>query len=74
MVKRVLAFALWGYAAWYAFAYVADATGGPPIVALVGGLIVGAVVAIDPRHVVWKRTRVAQTPADPMGAVPAPTR
>jgi hypothetical protein len=78
MAKRVIAFLLWGFTAWYAMAYVVELTGGPALVAPLVGLAVGALIAVDPRHLIWdrrERTSEARTePAtEPQGAAPIPT-
>jgi hypothetical protein len=82
MAKRVIAFLLWGFTAWYAMAYVVEFTGGPALVAPVVGLTVGALIAVDPRHLIWNRREhtapvMAEPQGDPLserqGAAPVPT-
>ena len=79
MAKRVIAFLLWGFTAWYAMAYVVEITGGPALVAPLVGLAVGSIIAVDPRNVIWDRSkRVPRTAsegpaADTTSAAPVPT-
>ena len=56
MKKRVLATGLWFYAAWFAGAMIAFATGLSPALGPILGTAAGAVVGLDPMHLIWPRT------------------
>lgn len=56
MKKRALAALLWFYAAWYAGAMVADVLGLSPALGPILGVAAAAIVAGDPRRVIWSRT------------------
>jgi len=65
MVKRIAAFLLWGFTAWYAMAYLIELTGGPEILGPLVGLAVGSLIAIDPRGIIWtpRQAKVPTTAA-----------
>jgi hypothetical protein len=56
MKKRVLATGLWFYAAWFAGAMLAFATGLTPALGPIFGTAAGAFVGLDPMHVIWPRS------------------
>jgi len=53
MKKRILATALWFYAAWYAWSILADMTGMPGLLGPVVAVAIGAFVGLDPLHRIW---------------------
>ena len=57
MKKRVLAALLWFYAMWYAGAMVAMVFGLSPALGPILGTASAAIIAVDPRHVIWKTAR-----------------
>lgn len=57
MTKRAVSALLWFSAGWYAWAFVAAATGLTDLLGPVLGTIMAAFVAGDPVHMVWKRQR-----------------
>jgi hypothetical protein len=57
MKKRVLAALLWFYAMWYAGAMVATVFGLSPALGPILGTASAAIIAGDPRHIIWKATR-----------------
>ena len=65
MKKRAAATLLWFYTAWYAGAMIASFMGLPEVLGPILGGAAGAIVAIDPRGLIWKRRTpaVAQMPA-----------
>lgn len=56
MKKRALAALLWFYAAWYAGAMVAHVLGLSPALGPILGVAAAAIVAGDPRRLIWSRT------------------
>ena len=73
MLKRVLAALLWFYAGWYGGNILADLMGVSLLVGPVIGAAAAALVAGDPRHIIWtarnmsKSTpRVNEVAADPV--------
>ena len=66
-MKRLLASALWFYAAWYAGSPSRLMLGVPDVIGPVVGLTAGLIVGLDPRHVIWNRT-------SPVTASPPPDR
>jgi len=64
MKKRVLAALLWFYAMWYAGAMVAQVFGLSPALGPILGTASAALIAGDPRHLIWKKpSPEATTPA-----------
>lgn len=62
MKKRVLAAVLWFYAAWYTGAMVAHFLGLSPALGPILGTAAAAIVAGDPRRVIWShRAATART-------------
>lgn len=53
MKKRVLAALLWFYTGWYAGAMIGDAVGVSPLFGPILGAAVAALIAGDPRGVIW---------------------
>ena len=72
MKKRVLAALLWFYAMWYAGAMVATVFGLSPALGPILGTACAAIIAIDPRHVIWRSTH-SKTAASTTAAQPAQT-
>jgi hypothetical protein len=71
MVKRVLAFVLWGFMAWYAMNFIAYLMGAPDVIGPIIGLAVGLLVFLDPFHVFWSRPKAgAEKPATDGSAAP----
>jgi hypothetical protein len=56
MKKRALAALLWFYAAWYAGAMIAEFLGVSAVLGPLLGTAVAAIVAGDPRHLIWTRS------------------
>jgi len=55
MTKRVLAALLWFYAGWYAGALIADFLGISPMLGPVIGAAAAALIAGDPRRIIWRK-------------------
>ena len=73
MKKRALAAVLWFYAAWYAGAMIAHFAGISPVLGPILGTAVAAIVAGDPRHLIWsRRTAVDRPESAPTRAVRTP--
>ena len=53
MKKRVAASLLWFYSMWYAGAMIAALFGLSPALGPILGTAAGAIVGVDPRHVIW---------------------
>lgn len=68
MKKRILATFLWFYAGWYAGAVIAYFVGVSPMLGPILGVAAAALVAGDPRKIIWTRRTTAPT----MTAVAAP--
>jgi hypothetical protein len=68
MFKRVLAALLWFYAGWYGGALLADFLGVSLLLGPIIGAAVAALVAGDPRHLIWWAIR----PDEPTPAAAAP--
>jgi hypothetical protein len=56
MKKRALAAMLWFYTGWYAGATIALALGLSPVLGPIFGTALAAVVAGDPRRLIWSRS------------------
>jgi hypothetical protein len=63
MNKRTLAALLWFYAAWYAGAMVAHFAGISEVFGPILGATAAALVAGDPRHLIWDRRPAAAKPS-----------
>lgn len=55
MKKRALAALLWFYAMWYAGAMIAHVLGVSPVLGPILGAAAAAIVAVDPRGIIWDR-------------------
>jgi hypothetical protein len=55
MKKRVLSAVLWFYTGWYAGAILAHALGLPSALGPIVGTAAAALIAGDPRHLIWSR-------------------
>ena len=63
MLKRVLAALLWFYAGWYGGNILADLMGVTMLLGPIIGAAAAALVAGDPRHIIWTaRTMSKQAP------------
>ena len=67
MKKRAAAALLWFYAAWYAGAMVAHVLGLSAALGPILGTAAAAIVAGDPRRIIWSRAKSAA------GSMTAPT-
>jgi hypothetical protein len=70
MSKRILAAILWFYCGWYAGAMAAELLGISPLLGPILGATAAALVAGDPRRIIWKRSQPVaatstETLADP---------
>jgi hypothetical protein len=71
MKKRAAAAILWFYTGWFVGASVAFLTGLSPVLGPILGTAAAAIVAVDPRQLIWARpslgtitpTRQVQNPA-----------
>jgi hypothetical protein len=70
MKKRVLAAILWFYAMWYAGAMVATVFGLSPALGPILGTASAALIAVDPRHLIWSKSTPTPTESAP-AATPA---
>ena len=66
MSKRILAAFLWFYAGWYAGAMLAEFIGVSPVIGPIIGAAAAALIAGDPRRMIWARA------ASPVSAPSAP--
>lgn len=57
MKKRVAAAILWFYTGWFVGAFVAFTAGVSPILGPILGTLAAAVIAGDPRHMIWTQRR-----------------
>jgi hypothetical protein len=73
MKKRILAGFLWFFAGWYLGAFLAFMVGVPEVVGPILGLTLAALVAGDPRHVIWKATPGPAAGTDDGDQVTEPT-
>ncbi len=55
MKKRILAAVLWFVAAWCVGAVIAFVAGLSPVIAPLAGTVAAAIVAGDPRAVIWRK-------------------
>jgi len=69
MKKRVLSGVLWFYTGWYAGAMLAHVLGVSSMLGPIIGIAAAALVAGDPRQVIW--TRPSTTPAPTLSMEPA---
>ena len=67
MKKRVLSAFLWFYCGWYAGAMIASMVGISPALGPILGAVAAALIAGDPRGLIWPRKA-----AEPATAVPSP--
>jgi hypothetical protein len=65
MSKRILAAILWFYTGWYAGAMVAELVGISPVFGPILGATAAALIAGDPRRIIWKRPEPARAAASP---------
>ncbi len=75
MFKRVLAALLWFYAGWYGGALLADFLGVSLLLGPIIGAATAALVAGDPRHLIWWAIRPDEptpAPAPSQGRAPDP--
>jgi len=62
MKKRALAAVLWFYSMWYAGAMIAQVVGLSPALGPILGTAAAAIIAGDPRGIIWARGPKATTP------------
>ena len=67
MKKRVLSAFLWFYCGWYAGAMIASIVGISPMLGPIVGAAAAALIAGDPRGIIWHRTAAAPS----LNATPA---
>jgi hypothetical protein len=65
MKKRALAAILWFYSAWYAGAMVAAVFGLSPVLGPIFGTAAAALIAGDPRRIIWSHRPVASVATAP---------
>jgi hypothetical protein len=63
MKKRALAAVLWFYAIWYAGAMIAQIMGLSPALGPILGTAAAALIAGDPRGIIWTRTSTKPKPS-----------
>jgi len=63
MKKRALAAVLWFYAIWYAGAMIAQIMGLSPALGPILGTAAAALIAGDPRGIIWTRTSTKSKPS-----------
>lgn len=61
MLKRVLAALLWFYAGWYGGNLLADFTGASMFLGPIIGAAAAALMAGDPRHIIWTARAMSKT-------------
>ena len=71
MKKRALAALLWFYAMWYAGAMIATVFGLSPALGPILGTASAALIAGDPRHVIWTKPSPSGDVAPSTSARPA---
>jgi hypothetical protein len=71
MKKRITAAILWFYAGWFAGAVLAFAIGLSPVLAPILAVAASAIVAGDPRHMIWSRPATSAGRAAPQVHSPA---
>ena len=65
MKKRVLSAVLWFYCGWYAGAMIAHALGISPALGPILGVAAAALIAGDPRGIIWTRAPSSSFDAEP---------
>jgi hypothetical protein len=68
MKKRVLSAFLWFYCGWYAGAMIAAFVGISPMLGPIVGAAAAALIAGDPRGVIWPRKAAEPAPIAPSAA------
>jgi len=71
MKKRALAAVLWFYAIWYAGAMIAQVLGLSPALGPILGTAAAAIIAGDPRGIIWTKTSTKSKPST-KSATPGP--
>jgi hypothetical protein len=71
MKKRVLAALLWFYSAWYTGAMIAEFLGLSDALGPILGTAAAAIVAGDPRRLIWTSGRTARGSSTPTTQQPA---
>jgi hypothetical protein len=72
MSKRILAAILWFYTGWYAGAFIAEFLGISPLFGPIVGAAAAALIAGDPRRIIWKRPTRAVDPTATVEGLPEP--
>ena len=70
MKKRILAAFLWFYAGWYAGAIIAEFVHVSPLLGPLIGAVAAALVAGDPRHIIWKAKTAVDASTASQNATP----
>ena len=70
MKKRILAAFLWFYAGWYVGAILAEAFGVSPLLGPVIGTAAAALIAVDPRRIIWTARQTAPATTATASATP----
>jgi hypothetical protein len=65
MKKRITAAILWFYAGWFAGAATAFVLGLTPALGPILGTAAAAIVAGDPRHIIWSRAATSNRGLEP---------
>lgn len=73
MKKRALAAVLWFYSMWYAGAMIAQFAGLSPALGPILGTAAAAIMAGDPRGIIWARGPKAAATRTAIGRQPAST-
>ena len=73
MKKRALAAVLWFYSMWYAGAMIAQVAGLSPALGPILGTAAAAIIAGDPRGIIWARGPKAPTRQTSVARQPAST-
>ncbi len=73
MKKRALAAVLWFYSMWYAGAMIAQFAGLSPALGPILGTAAAAIIAGDPRGIIWARGPKAPTVKPAIARQPAST-
>jgi hypothetical protein len=73
MKKRALAAVLWFYSMWYAGAMIAQVAGLSPALGPILGTAAAAIIAGDPRGIIWARGPKAPAPKTSVKRQPAST-
>ena len=73
MKKRALATVLWFYSMWYAGAMIAQLAGLSPALGPILGTAAAAIIAVDPRRIIWTKPTRSSASAPSPSQKPAAT-